>query len=177
MASILEILSAISSVVFRYAVYPIYFALYYIVHYVVYGAYFLLGWLAYPFISLGRLVLWFVLLPLRILINLGALVIYLSVAALIGAGIGAFLYFMVTFAIDWAIAHQSWRPQVAPRLTFRPEPREKAKYTPSLLSGSDSNSEAWTDWGWELDSGGLSKRGLLPETIIEEESQESEVER
>jgi hypothetical protein len=93
-----------------------------------------------------------------------------------GAGIGAFLYFMVTFAIDWAIENRPWRPQATPRLTFRTEHREKAKHTSSLSSGSDSNSETWNDWGWELDPGGLRKRGVLAETIIEEESQESEFE-
>ncbi|KAL3457801.1 hypothetical protein BJX64DRAFT_268027 [Aspergillus heterothallicus] len=177
MASILGILSAIPNAVFRVVVYPIYLALYYVVYYTAYCAYFSMGLLAAPFISLGRLVLWFVFLPLRILINLEALLIYLGAASLIGAGIGAILYFMVTFAIDWTIAQQSWRPQVAPRLTFRPEHREKAKYTPSLSSGSDSNSESWNDWGWGVDAVGMSKRGILSETIIEEESQESDLDR
>ncbi|CEL01654.1 hypothetical protein ASPCAL01234 [Aspergillus calidoustus] len=93
-----------------------------------------------------------------------------------GAGIGALLYFMVTLAIDWAIENRPWRPQATPRLTFRTEQRGEDKHTPSLSSGSDSNSETWNDWGWGLDSGGSRKRGVLAETIIEEESQESEFE-
>ncbi|KAL2785490.1 hypothetical protein BJX66DRAFT_343063 [Aspergillus keveii] len=173
---LLGALSTVPRFVFNIAVYPIYFALYHVVYYTVYCAYFLLGLLASPFINLARLVLWFVLLPLRVLVNSGALFIYLGVASLMGAGIGAFLYFMVTFAIDWAIESRPWRPQATPRLTFRTEHREKAKHTSSLSSGSDSNSETWNDWGWELDPGGLRKRGVLAETIIEEESQESEFE-
>ncbi|KAL2855465.1 hypothetical protein BJY01DRAFT_204187 [Aspergillus pseudoustus] len=173
MASIIGILPAIPSVLFNIIVSPICFAVYHVVYYAVYCAYFLLGLVASPFINIGRLVLWLVLLPLGILVNLSALVIYLGVALLIGAGIGAFLYFMVIFAIDWFVAHQSWRPQVPPRLTFRPEHLEKAKYTPSSSSGSDSNSETRNDWGLGIDPGGLSKGGLLSETIIEEESQES----
>ncbi|KAJ0413869.1 hypothetical protein BJY00DRAFT_296113 [Aspergillus carlsbadensis] len=173
---LLGALSAVPRLTLNIAAYPIYFALYHVVYYTLYCAYFLLGLLASPFINLGRLVLWFVLLPLRVLVNSGALFIYLGVASLMGAGIGAVLYFMVTFAIDWANENCPWRPHASPRLTFRTEHREEAKYTPSLSSDSDSNSETWNDWGWGLDSGGLRKRGVLAETIIEEESQESEFE-
>jgi hypothetical protein len=68
---LLGALSTVPRFVFNIAVYPIYFALYHVVYYTVYCAYFLLGLLASPFINLARLVLWFVLLPLRVLINSG----------------------------------------------------------------------------------------------------------
>ncbi|KAL2871303.1 uncharacterized protein BJX67DRAFT_341958 [Aspergillus lucknowensis] len=170
----LALLSTVSTICSSIVIYLGY-GVYYVVYCAAYCGYFLLSLVASPFINLGHLTIWFALLPLKILTNLGALIVYLGIASVIGATIGVSLYFIVTLAIDWVIAHHLWRIPTAARVEFKPEDLEGAKETPSgVSSDSGSNNDSWSDWGWGQGTGGLKKEGLLSETILEEESQESE---
>ncbi|KAL4818255.1 hypothetical protein BDW67DRAFT_157606 [Aspergillus spinulosporus] len=163
---LLSIVAVLFSV---FLVYPVY--------YVAFSAYFLLSLLASPFIYLGFAILWLVLLPIKILISLKALVIYLGVASLTGAGVALALYFITTLVIDSLLnLFTSFSTPV--RLRPKPEHRavERAKYKlPADSSDSGTNNDLWTSWSWTLNSGHLKKRGLVSETILEEESQDSEL--
>ncbi|KAL2828249.1 hypothetical protein BDW59DRAFT_143423 [Aspergillus cavernicola] len=147
----------------------------YPIYYAAFCAYFLLNLLLSPFVYLGLWVFWLVSLPFRILISFKALVIYLGVASLTGAGLGLLLYFLTTSTLD-LLLNRFTRFSAAPRRKTWSEHRaiEGAKYTPP--SDSDLSNNIWADWGWGLDASPLMKRGLLSETILEEESQESEFE-
>ncbi|KAL4988981.1 hypothetical protein BDW68DRAFT_81130 [Aspergillus falconensis] len=149
----------------------------YPVCYVAFSAYFLLSLLASPFIYLAFAVLWLILLPIRILTSLKALVVYLGVASLAGAGVALILYFIMNLAIDLLLNFFS---DFAASVHLRPKPERRAiegtKYTlPEDSSDSGTSNDLWTSWSWGLDSGHLKKSGLISETILEEESQDSEL--
>ncbi|KAL4872038.1 hypothetical protein BDV12DRAFT_5565 [Aspergillus spectabilis] len=146
----------------------------YPVYYVAFCAYFLLALLASPFVYLGTLGLWLTLLPLKILISLQPLLIYLAVASLLGAGLGSVLYYMTTLTID-VVLRQLPNPLTSARLKPRREHRaiEGASYTPSR--DSIVRNDSWNSWSWGLDTIPLKKSGLASETILEEDSQESEL--
>ncbi|KAL4780558.1 hypothetical protein BJX76DRAFT_337684 [Aspergillus varians] len=157
-------LSALSTPFSIIIVYPVY--------YVAFCAYFLLNLLASPFLYLGSLGLWLVLLPLRVLISLKALLIYLGVASLAGASAALILYSITTLAID-LLLNCFPSPSTTVRLKPRPERAMKgAKYPYSDDSGV--NNDLWASWGWELNARPLRKGGLMSETILEEESQGSD---
>ncbi|KAL4759945.1 uncharacterized protein BDW70DRAFT_74903 [Aspergillus foveolatus] len=149
----------------------------YPVYYVAFSAYFLLSLLASPFIYLGFAILWLVLFPIKILISLKALLIYLGVASLAGAGVALALYFITTLAIDSLLnlfSNLSTPVRLRPKLEGRAI--ERAKYTlPEDSSDSGTSNDLWTSSSWGLGSGHPKKRGLVSETILEEESQDSEL--
>ncbi|KAL4738669.1 hypothetical protein BDV11DRAFT_189082 [Aspergillus similis] len=149
----------------------------YPVYYVAFSAYFLLSLLASPFIYLGFAILWLILLPIKILIGLKALLIYLGVASLAGAGVALALYFITTLAINsLLILFSKLSTSVRPRPKLERRAMIPAKYTlPEDSSDSGTSNDLWTSWSWGLDSGHLKKRGLVSETILEEESQDSEL--
>ncbi|KAL4750217.1 hypothetical protein BDW72DRAFT_176284 [Aspergillus terricola var. indicus] len=156
---------------------PFSILLVYPVYYVAFSAYFLLSLLASPFIYLGLAILWLILLPIKILISLKALLIYLGVASLAGAGAALALYFITTLAID-SLLNLFSNIKTPARLKPKLERRaiERAKYTlPEDSSDSGTSNDLWTSWSWGLGSGDLKKRGLVSETILEEESQDSEL--
>ncbi|KAL3480678.1 hypothetical protein BJX99DRAFT_6323 [Aspergillus californicus] len=174
-------------------IYPIYFVgkvllsalsvcgsitLKYPVYYVAYCLYLLLALLSSPFIYLGAWVLWIISLPINVLISLRALIIYLGVASVIGAVLGLLLYIITASTID-LLLNRFQRVRTAARVKSRPGHRdiEGVKYTPP--SESDLSSGLWPSWGWGLEANpsSLKKGGLFSETILEEESQESEYER
>ncbi|KAL5334798.1 hypothetical protein BJX70DRAFT_347712 [Aspergillus crustosus] len=144
----------------------------YPVYYVAFCAYFLLSLLASPFVYLGSWVLWLTLLPLRILISLQPLLIYLTVASLIGAGLGFTLYYSTTLMIDVVLRHLPSR-SITARLRSRREHRAiEASYIPS--GESTVRNDLWASWSWGQEISPAKKSGLASETILEEDSQESE---
>ncbi|KAL4877715.1 hypothetical protein BJY04DRAFT_197772 [Aspergillus karnatakaensis] len=153
-------LSALSFPFYVFIIYPIY--------YVAFCAYFLLGLLASPFIYLGSLGLWLALLPLRILISLQPLLIYLSVASLVGVCLGSILYYTTRVGIEFVLQNAPGL-SITTRLKSRREHRaiERRGY----MSSRDPivRKDMWINWKW-----GTEKSGLVSETILEEESQESE---
>ncbi|KAL4967319.1 uncharacterized protein BDV14DRAFT_169814 [Aspergillus stella-maris] len=159
------LLSALSAPLYVLVVYPVY--------YVAFCAYFILSLVASPFIYTGSWVLWLVLLPVRIVIGLKALLIYLGVASFAGAGIALLLYFITTLAIDLVLGRFSRSPSVA---RLKPRPRRRAIEAPKQprLDLVDPGDGPWTNWAWGGDAAPLKKRGLASETILEEESQDSE---
>ncbi|KAL4793482.1 hypothetical protein BDV19DRAFT_366517 [Aspergillus venezuelensis] len=159
------LLSALSAPFYILVVYPVY--------YVAFGAYFILSLVASPFIHIGSWALWLTLLPVRIVIGLKALLIYLGVASFSGAGIALLLYFITTLVIDLVLSRFSRSPTVA---RLKPRPRRRAIEAPKQprLDQIDSGDDPWTDWAWGVDAAPLKKRGLASETILEEESQDSE---
>ncbi|KAL4976115.1 hypothetical protein BDW66DRAFT_135645 [Aspergillus desertorum] len=168
-AFLMGLLSIITVPFFVFIVYPIY--------YVAFSAYFVLSLLASPFIYLTFAVLWLILLPIRILISLKALLVYLGVASLAGAGVALLLYLIMNLAINllWDFFSNLSAPA---RLRPKPERRaiEGTKYTlPEDSSDFGTSNDLWTSWSWAIDSGHLKKSGLASETILEEESQESEL--
>ncbi|KAL4801362.1 hypothetical protein BDV18DRAFT_149451 [Aspergillus unguis] len=144
------------------------------VYYVAFCAYFLLSLLASPFIYLGSLGFWIALLPFRALYSIKELLIYLGVASLAGAGAGLLLYFITTLTIDGLLA---WVSSLSATAEIKPKRKkraiEEAKYTPPSDSGV--NTELSTNWGWGLDDDQLRKVGVASQTILEEESQSSEL--
>ncbi|BCS17885.1 uncharacterized protein APUU_10713A [Aspergillus puulaauensis] len=159
-------LSALSTFVSIILVYPVY--------YVAFCAYFLLSLVASPFIYLGSLCLWLVLLPVKIVLSLKALLIYLGVASLAGAGAALLLYSITTLAIDALLGRVSSSTTVA-RLKPRPGHHaiEDVKSEPS--NGPGESNALLDNWGWGVDANPLKKSGLVSETILEEESQNSEI--
>ncbi|KAL6231559.1 hypothetical protein BDW75DRAFT_219869 [Aspergillus navahoensis] len=149
----------------------------YPVYYVAFSAYFLLSLLASPFIYLAFAVLWLILLPIRILIILKALLVYLGVASLAGAGVALLLYFITNLAVDTLLDFSS---NFSASVHLRPKPERRAiegtKYNlPEDSSDSGTSNDLWASWSWGLDSGHLKRSGLMSETILEEESQDSEL--
>ncbi|KAL4918040.1 hypothetical protein BDW62DRAFT_182239 [Aspergillus aurantiobrunneus] len=139
----------------------------YPVYYVAFAAYFVLGLAASPFIYLGFLGLWLILLPLRFLISLKALLIYLGVASLAGAIIALFVYSMTTATIEVLSDYFSITP-TATRL----DPRLRSHV---IKDAEDLSLSDWTNWSWGPDVGPLKKKEPVSETIMEEESQGSEL--
>ncbi|KAI9369479.1 hypothetical protein BJX61DRAFT_146672 [Aspergillus egyptiacus] len=146
------------------------------IYYVTKCAYFFLALLLSPFIYLGSWVLWVLLLPVRVLIQLKALLIYLGVASLTGASLGLLLYFITTYVLDH-IWDSFWKLSSNTRLRSRPEEGAIEGPKSTSANGSDVNNGLWADWGLGLDGGPSKKSGLLSETILEEDSQESELDR
>ncbi|KAL4999065.1 hypothetical protein BDV10DRAFT_61260 [Aspergillus recurvatus] len=149
----------------------------YPVYYVAFSAYFLLSLLASPFIRLAFAVLWLIFLPIRILLSLKALLVYLGVASLAGAGMALLLYLITNLAIDSLLNFFS---NFSASFRLRPKPERRAikgtKYTLGEdSSDSGTSNDFWTSWSWGLDSSHLKKSGLVSETILEEESQDSEL--
>ena len=98
--------------------------------------------------------------------------IYLGVASFSGAGIALLLYFITTLVIDLVLSRFSRSPTVA---RLKPRPKRRAIEAPKpprdlVVSGDDP----WANWDWGVDAAPLKKRGLVSETILEEESQDSE---
>ncbi|KAL4941441.1 hypothetical protein BDV06DRAFT_194505 [Aspergillus oleicola] len=143
----------------------------YPVYYVAFCAYFILSLVASPFIYIGSWALWLALLPVRILIGLKALFIYLGVASLAGAGIASLSFLITTLLIDLLLSHFS-RSSTLVRLKPRPKRRaiEETKH-PRLVGSED---DLWINWGWRVDAAPLKKGGIVSETILEEDSQDSE---
>ncbi len=95
-------------------------------------------------------------------------------ASLAGAGAALVLYSITTLAIDALLSRVSSSTTVA-RLKPRPGHRaiEDVKSDPS--NGSGESSDSLANWGWGRDADSLKKGGLVSETILEEESQDSEI--
>ncbi|KAL4899671.1 hypothetical protein BDW74DRAFT_163102 [Aspergillus multicolor] len=163
------IFSILTAPFFLFIVYPVY--------YVAFSAYFILSLLAAPFIYLGLAVLWLIFLPIRILLSLKALIIYLGVASLAGAGAALLLYFITTLAIDVLLnCFSNFSTSVGPKPKQQRRAIDEGQYAlPEDSSDSGISNDLWTGWSLGLDSGHMKKRGLVSETILEEESQDSEL--
>jgi hypothetical protein len=96
------------------------------------------------------------------------------VASLAGAGAALLLYSITTLAIDALLSRVSSPPTVA-RLNPRPAHRaiEGIKREPS--NGFAESDDLLANWGWSIGANPLKKSGLVSETILEEESQGSEI--
>ncbi|KAL4950043.1 hypothetical protein BDW69DRAFT_63323 [Aspergillus filifer] len=159
------LLSALSAPFYILVVYP--------VSYVAFCAYFIISLVASPFIYIGSWALWLTLLPVRVVIGLKALLIYLGIASFSGAGIALLLYFITTQAIDLVLSRFPRSSTVA---RLKPRPKRRAIEAPKQprLDLVDSGDDPWPNWSWGVDAAPLKRRGLASETILEEESQDSE---